>query len=235
MNTLKDRWQNVVQRVEEAARRSGRSPEEIQIVAVSKRMPTEALCEAFDAGISCFGESYLQEALPKMDALNKKFPEGNIDWHFIGALQSNKAKKLPGKFSLIQSVDRWSVAKELEKGRLTSGCPVRILLELNIANEASKAGANRAELFDLAQRISENTDLEINGVMSFPPYSENPEASRAHFRATREVFETLKSRNLRNSPCTEISMGVTHDFEVAVEEGATIVRVGTAIFGSRNP
>lgn len=228
--TIAERWGEVRDRVGRAAVRSGRKPEEIRIVAVGKTHPAQVLREAYDAGARIFGENYVQEALPKIESM-KDLP--HCDWHFIGALQSNKAKQIVGKFSLIHSVDRISLAEALEKEARKVGQVVRILIEVNIGGEATKGGVRPDALRSLVEKISGFTPLEVKGLMSFPPPADAAESSRRFFAQTRELLEEMRSWNLPRVACQELSMGITDDFEVAIEEGATLVRIGTAIFGPR--
>ena len=222
-----------MERVTAACARSGRSPESVRVVAVSKTFSVDAVCQAYEAGARLFGENYLQEALPKIAEFQARVPDPDVSWHFVGSLQSNKAKKAAPVFSLIHSLDRWSLAKELDKAAKQIGCPVETLVEVNIGGEETKSGCPSEKLLPFLRQISENTSLVVRGLMAFPPYPEHGEESRPYFVKTRELVEEARSLQLPRIQMKEISMGVTSDYEIAVEEGATLVRVGTAIFGMR--
>ncbi|MFH1018313.1 MAG: YggS family pyridoxal phosphate-dependent enzyme [Pseudomonadota bacterium] len=232
--SFSDRWQTVQGSVARACKRAGRNPAEVQIVAVSKTVPADGIAEAYRAGVRIFGESYVQEALPKIDALASEGECSGTEWHFVGALQSNKARQAVTRFALIHSLDRWSLAKELDKEAKKASRTVRCLIEINVAGEATKSGVSPNELRAFAERISGETGLIVEGVMSFPPLAEDPELTRPYFRKTRECTSELERWGLPRVTGKTLSMGVTSDFEVAIEEGATLVRIGTALFGSRS-
>lgn len=208
-----------------AARRRGRDPEAVQLVAVSKTVEVARLEEALAAGHRLFGENYLQEARGKIEALGP----GPV-WHFIGHLQSNKASAAVELFHLIHSVDRLHLAQALEKAAARREKVQEILLQVNLAGEASKSGAPPAAVPELYREISRLSHLRVVGLMTMPPWLA-PEAVRPYFRALRELRDELLQLHL--GPLPELSMGMSSDFEAAVEEGATLVRVGTAIFGRR--
>lgn len=178
-----------------------------------------------------FGENYVQEVLPKIEALKSETPD--LRWHFIGSLQSNKAKQVVGKFDLIHSVDRKSLAEALDKEGKKTGVQIHALVEINIGEEQTKSGCSITEIKPLLEFISSQTQIEILGLMVFPPPVDDPEKSRAYFAQTRELTEKIRSWKIPQIQMKELSMGITNDFEVAIEEGATLVRIGTAIFGSR--
>jgi len=235
VKNIEERWQEVQSRVGKASARAGRKLSDVRIVAVSKTFSVDRVVEAHQAGARMFGENYVQEALPKIEAFQRKVPSESVEWHFIGALQSNKAKKVAGIFSLIHSVDRRSLAEALEKARKSVQKPVSVLIEVNVAGEESKSGISPDQLRSLLEQIAEKTGIEVKGLMTFPPLVENPELSRPYFGRLRELAEEVRGWNLPRVSMSELSMGVTSDYEVAVEEGATLVRVGTAIFGPREP
>jgi PLP dependent protein len=216
-------WNTVLDRVQAACERAGRSAQSVHVIAVTKKVETDKIKEAYAAGARHFGENYVQEVIPKIREARATMPEAK--WHFIGALQSNKAKQVVGQFELIHSLDRWSLARELDKESKKQNVPTSVLLEVNIASESSKSGITPSDLMAFHARVKKETSLHVKGLMSFPPLAKNPEESRVYFRKTRELAQQLS--------LTEISMGVTSDFEVAIEEGATLVRIGTAIFGPR--
>lgn len=200
------------------------------MVAVTKTVPAETLRAVYDAGHRSFGESYVQEALGKIDRL-----PADTRWHMIGHLQSNKARRAVEVFSVVESLDRESLARALEAAARARGVSLEVLLQVHVGNEASKHGASFEETLALARRAAEWPNLRIRGLMAIPPYRDDPEAARADFRALRELRDRLRSLRLSGVEMTELSMGMSHDFEIAVEEGATRVRIGTAIFGERTP
>jgi pyridoxal phosphate enzyme (YggS family) len=211
-----------------ACARSQRDPASVRLVAVSKTHPATAIAAAQDAGQSLFGESYVQEFLAKAESVAPP-----VEWHFLGHLQSNKVKSLAGKVTLIHSVDRLSLAEEIDRqwGRL--GARANILIEVNLGGETSKAGVDEAGLEPLLRQLATLSNLAVHGLMILPPYLADPEAVRPYFRHLREVAGRLNALGLPGVAMRELSMGMSHDFAVAIEEGATLVRVGTAIFGER--
>jgi len=213
----------VKQRIAAAARRVGRDPAEVRLVAVSKTVPVERLREAVAAGHRLFGENYLQEALPKIAALG-----GEVSWHFVGALQTRKAKGVVGVFDLIHSVDRPKLARALEKAAAQRGLIQKILIQVNLAGEATKSGVAPEEAEALLREIAQLPHLKVVGLMTMPPWFDEPERVRPYFRALRELRDHLQKLGLTDGPLPELSMGMTGDFEAAVEEGATLVRIGTA-------
>ncbi len=206
----------------------GRDPQSVRLVAVSKLKPATAVSEAAAAGQRIFGENYVQELLAKQDEV-----EAEVEWHFIGALQSNKVKYLPGRVALIHSVDRLSLAQEISRQWGKAGLCADILLEVHLGDEESKAGADPAELMDLVRQVAALPHLRIRGLMTLPPYDDDPEQVRPYFRQLRQLAGAIDALALPGVNMAELSMGMSHDFTVAIEEGATLVRVGTAIFGAR--
>lgn len=219
----------VQQQIEAACLNCGREPRTVRLIAVSKKKPPQTIIDAFDAGQRLFGESYVQEFAHKAEQL-----ELPIEWHFIGGLQSNKVKYLRGKTALIHSVDRYSLAKEINAQWAKIGQTADILLQFNLGREASKSGADETEALELARRICALPNLRVRGLMTLPPYCDDPEEVRPYFRRLRQLGERLNGAGLPNLAIEEFSMGMSHDFQVAIEEGATLVRVGTAIFGARD-
>jgi hypothetical protein len=226
--SIQDNLQHIQARIAAACARSGRDPAFVRLVAVSKTKPAAMIDEAAAAGQSVFGESYVQDFLGKVEDVRSR-PE----WHFIGALQSNKVKYLRGKVALIHSVDRLSLAREIDRQWGKLGRPVDILLQVNIGGEETKAGTTEEELRELVRETAELPNVRIRGLMTLPPYLDDPEEVRPYFRRLRELAEGIGSLGIAGVAMDELSMGMSHDFEVAVEEGATLVRVGTAIFGER--
>ena len=213
-----------------ACERAGRDPAAVRLVAVSKTKPASAIEEAVAAGQRLFGESYVQEFTAKAEQVSAP-----VSWHFIGALQSNKVKYLRGLLALFHSVDRLSLAEEIDRQWGKSGAVAEVLIQVNLGGEETKSGSDEAGLIELARRAAALPHLRLRGLMALPPYADDPEAVRPYFRRLRELRETLQGLALPRADFAELSMGMSHDFEVAVEEGATLVRVGTAIFGARPP
>jgi len=216
------------QQIASACAKCGRDPESVHLVAVSKKKPAADIESAIAAGQSLFGESYVQECVAKIDQV-----ESAAVWHFIGGLQSNKVKYLSGKVAMIHSVDRLSLAKEIDRqwGKLNSN--VEILIQVNLGEEETKSGATAEELLKLVSQVARLEHLRIKGLMTLPPWDDDPEMVRPYFRQLRALAEQVEELGLPNVKMAELSMGMSHDFEVAIEEGATMVRIGTAIFGAR--
>lgn len=198
----------------------------LKLIAVSKFQPVEAIRRLASEGVSRFGENYLQEAIDKQ----KKLKDLNLEWHFIGKIQSNKAKDLVGKFEYIHSVDRLKVAEKLNTAALSLGIRQKILIEVNLAAEESKGGVPPDELEVFVQSLNKLTSLEVCGLMVMPPLAENPEDVRPYFKTARNILNKLSQKK---KSFQELSMGTSQDFRVAIEEGSTMIRVGTLIFGPR--
>jgi pyridoxal phosphate enzyme (YggS family) len=230
MSRIAANLQEIRNRIDRAARKVGRDPEQVRLVAVSKRVPVERLREAHVCGQRLFGENYLQEAEGKIAELGPGY-----EWHFIGHLQSNKAAQAAGLFDLFETVDRLKVATALNRAVAAAGRVLPVLLQVNIGCEPQKSGVLPEEVPGLLKQLQELPNLTVRGLMVMPPFLEDPEAVRPFFRQTREL--ALKLADLGLLPPdgeAELSMGMSGDYEVAVEEGATLVRVGTALFGARN-
>lgn len=231
-DTLRENLARIRQRIDRAAARAGRRAEEITLVAVSKTSPADAIRDAFDAGLSHFGENRVQEWETKQPALAKL----SATWHLIGHLQSNKAARAAHLFHAVDSVDSLSLTQRLDRA-LTAPPPLAqprrlcILLEVRLAAEESKSGVLEAALPTLAEGVLPLSRLDFQGLMCIPPLFENAERVRPYFRKLRELRDALANKLAR--PLPVLSMGMSHDFEVAIEEGATEIRVGTALFGSR--
>ena len=228
-NEIKTNILNIRERIAAAATRAGRDPGTIQLMAVSKTVEPDRIRQALDAGITLLGENYVQEAREKIPAVG-----GPAEWHMIGHLQTNKVKYVVNLFDWIHSVDRLELARELDKRAGQNNRRLNALVEVNVSGEASKNGAVPKQVLELVRQISVLPNLSVRGLMAMPPYSDDPENSRPYFIALRRLRDDIVSAALPGISMTELSMGMTDDFEVAVEEGATIIRVGRAIFGARH-
>ena len=226
---LKENLQEVEERIQEACRRAGRDRSEVTLVAVSKTKPVSMLKEAYDLGVRVFGENKVQEIREKYEALPK-----DIEWHMIGHLQTNKVKYIADKVSLIHSVDSLRLAETIEKEAVKHNRIVDILLEVNVAEEESKFGIKTSEVLALAENVVQLPHIRLRGLMTIAPFVENPEKNRAIFANLHELYVDIKDKNIDNGTVSILSMGMTNDYEVAIEEGATMVRVGTGIFGARD-
>ena len=218
----------IIDRISEAALRIGRNPREIKLLAAAKSQSVELVQAAIAAGVRLIGENYVQEAEEKRHAISEA-----VEWHMIGHLQRNKVKAALNTFDLIQSLDSVALARELDKEGRRNGKTVRTLIEINLGDEQSKSGIGRDKVAELVERVSELAHLQVEGLMAVPPFKENPEEIRPYFRSLRELQVELQGRKIPNGSFNELSMGMTHDYPIAIEEGATIVRIGTALFGPR--
>ena len=225
---LRARLADVRARIARAAGRAGRDPSSIRLIAVSKTFPAEYVRAAADAGQIDFGENKVQEALGKMDQTS----DLHVRWHLIGHLQSNKAKKA-ARFDLVHSVDTPALVEKLDEAANAAGRRLDLLVQVDLAGEATKHGAQEDQLIAIFDRVRSARSCRCVGLMILPPAVTDPDAARPYFRELRDVRERLLARGVDASMLQELSMGMSHDFEVAVEEGATMVRVGTAIFGGR--
>lgn len=214
--------------MEEACRVSGRNPEEVSLIAVSKTKPVSMLQEAYDAGCRDFGENKVQEIMDKIDRL-----PSDIRWHMIGHLQTNKVKYIVGKVFLIHSVDSLHLAEAISKEAVKQNTTVNILIEVNVAKEDTKYGAMAEDTVSLVEKIALLPEICVKGLMTIAPYVENPQENRQYFVKLRQLAVDIKSKNIDNVHMDILSMGMTGDYMVAIEEGATYVRVGTGIFGER--
>jgi len=220
------------ERMAAACRRAGRGIEQVELMAVSKTFPPDAIREAYAAGIRLFGESRVQEFAGKIDALRDLV---DADWHMIGHLQSNKASKAAGLFGSVDSVDSLRLAEKLNAAAASLAKKLGLLIEIKVGGESAKSGLapGSKELEQILEAAPGLTNLEIRGLMTVPPYAEDPERARPYFRKLHELRDGIAARKLPAVEMGVLSMGMSHDFEIAVEEGATCVRVGTAIFGER--
>ena len=226
---LKDNLENVEERVQAACDRAGRKREEVTLIAVSKTKPVEMLQEIYDENIRDFGENKVQELVEKYDELPQ-----DIKWHMIGHLQRNKVKYIVDKVCLIHSVDSYRLAEEINIQAKKKNITVPILVEVNIAEESSKFGIYAEDAIALVEQIAQLENVRIKGFMTIAPLVENPEDNRQYFRNIRQLSVDIAAKNIDNVSMNVLSMGMTGDYMVAIEEGATMVRVGTGIFGERN-
>ena len=226
---MKTQITTIQERIRLAANSAGRIPGTVRLVAVSKTVPAERVRDAVEAGIVLLGENYIQEAREKIEILQ----ELDVSWHYIGHLQSNKAKYAVRLFDLIHSVDSLKLAQELEKQAAKNGKVQDILIQVNTGKETSKSGIYEEETLNLVRQAGEMEHLSVKGLMTLPPYFNAPEKVRPYFKALRELRDRIQAEDLPGVFMNELSMGMTGDFEAAIQEGATLVRIGTAIFGER--
>jgi len=226
--TISENLAEIHRRIRTAAESAGRNPDEIRLVAVSKTRPAADISEAFAAGQLLFGENYVQEFAAKTAEVQEL-----VIWHFIGHLQSNKVKYIAGKVALIHSVDRLALAEEINRqwGKLGSVC--NILVQVNISGETSKSGTTGAGSLQLVRECAQLPNVRVQGLMTMPPFFDDPEAARPCFAELRHISQAIAAERIAGVEMQELSMGMSGDFEAAIQEGATLVRVGTAIFGSR--
>ena len=226
---LKDQLQEVEKRIQAACDRAGRKREEVTLIAVSKTKPVETLQEAYDLGVRIFGENKVQELTAKYEALPK-----DIHWHMIGHLQTNKVKYIIDKAELIHSVDSLKLAETIEKEAAKHDLIADILVEVNVAEEESKFGMKMEEVIPFVEKVSAFPHVRVRGLMTIAPFVEDPEENRSIFADLHKLYIDIKKKNHDNDTVSVLSMGMTNDYEVAIEEGATMVRVGTGIFGARS-
>lgn len=230
---LFDNLNEIKNRIKKAASRVNRSPDHVKLVAVSKRVPAARIIEAFGLGQPVFGENYIQEALDKIPLVREQ-SKGQARFHFIGKLQSNKAKKGAELFDVIETVDSIKLGLALEKHCKNLNKPLEALIQVNIGRETRKSGVEPENCEQIIRGLAECAFLRIVGLMTMPPYMADPEKVRPYFRKLRNLAAELEAKSLLGlKKPVELSMGMSHDFEVAIEEGATLVRIGTALFGKR--
>jgi hypothetical protein len=220
---------NIRRRIERACERSGRTPSDVTVVAVAKTFPATVIREAVDAGVPDIGENYVQELLPKRESL----ADESIRWHFIGHLQSNKVKYIAPWVHLIHTVDSPALAQEIHRRAAASGRTIDVLIEVNTTGEQSKFGVPPPDTDAFVASLAPFSSIRVCGLMTMGLFLPDPESSRPLFRQLRQLKETLSERQQQNLHMHHLSMGMSGDFEVAIEEGATLVRIGTGIFGSR--
>lgn len=233
---LENNLNSIEERIKRACDRSGRQRGEVTLIAVSKTKPAAMVAEAVELGQLSFGENRVQEMLEKQDELMELYPEKDFSalrWHLIGHLQTNKVKYVIGKTVLIHSLDSLHLAEEINRISIKKDVITPVLVEVNIADESTKFGTGESEAIELVKAVSELKNIAINGLMTVAPYTDNPENSRQYFQRMHQLSVDIKAKNIDNVTMEILSMGMTGDFEVAIEEGATHIRVGTGIFGGR--
>jgi pyridoxal phosphate enzyme (YggS family) len=215
--------ENVRERIAKAAERAGRDPSEILLVGATKQVPVERIREAIACGLTDFGENYVQEAIPKIEQIGP-----GVRWHFIGSLQRNKAKYVVGRFCLVHSVDSLELGTELGRRASAAGLVIPVLVEVNVGGESTKSGVPPEEALELIEKLRSVQGISVSGLMGIPPPTADPEQARPYFRTLKSLFDQL------DNECRQyLSMGMSADFEQAIEEGANLVRIGTSIFGPR--
>ncbi|NHH99793.1 MULTISPECIES: YggS family pyridoxal phosphate-dependent enzyme [Oceanimonas] len=230
MNTITQHLQDVYDRIADAARHAGREPHETDLLAVSKTKPATDVAAAWAAGQRRFGENYVQEAVDKITALKKTCPD--IEWHLIGPLQSNKSRPVAEHFDWVQTVDRLKIAQRLNDQRPPHMRPLNVCLQINVSGEASKSGLSPTEAEALAEQVAALPRLCLRGLMAIPEATDNSDTLRAQLLELKQLFDRMQKKHPQ---LDTLSMGMSNDLELAVACGSTLVRVGTAIFGSRNP
>lgn len=226
---VKENYEYIKQQVVDTAIKCGRDPKDITLIAVSKTKPLADIEELIDIGVTEFGENKVQELCDKYE--NVSTP---VHFHLIGHLQTNKVKYVVDKVCLIHSVDSLKLVKEIQKEAVKKNCIAQVLVEVNVAEEESKFGLKMNEVIPFIEEAAAYSNVHINGLMTIAPFVENPEENRKHFRSLKQLSLDIISKNIDNIDMNVLSMGMTNDYKVAIEEGATMVRVGTAIFGARN-
>ncbi|TWJ13922.1 YggS family pyridoxal phosphate-dependent enzyme [Geobacter argillaceus] len=226
--SIESKLTEIRHRIRAAALKVGRDPASVRLVAVSKTNPANLVDEAARAGQRLFGENYVQELAVKAQSVTEP-----VEWHFIGHLQSNKVRQIAGVVTMIHSVDRFSLAEEIDRQWAKLGLTCDVLVQVNVAGESTKSGTTAAAAVELVTAVARLPYLRVKGVMTMPPFFDDPEGSRPYFRALWELAEEIDRLVIPGVTMTELSMGMSGDFEVAIEEGATLVRVGSAIFGER--
>ena len=228
--SIADRVRGVLSNIRAAAEKSGRDPHRVRLVAATKTVPVERIREGMDAGLSLLGENRVQEALQKIEAL----AQTQVRWHFIGQLQRRKVRSIIGLFDLIHSVDSMELAQEIDRRAREAGCIQDVLLEVNVGGESTKAGFRPDGLVQVVVGMTQLVHLRIKGLMAIPPPTVEADSARPYFVQIRELAQAVAAETIPGVRMDELSMGMSNDYAVAVEEGATLVRVGSAIFGARH-
>ncbi|MCK9275373.1 MAG: YggS family pyridoxal phosphate-dependent enzyme [Syntrophales bacterium] len=229
MSIIEKNILHIRERINDAAYRSDRNPDDIKLMAVTKTVECGRIIEAVESGIDIIGENYIQEARRKIEKLGKE-----VKWHMIGHLQSNKAKYAVRLFDMVHSVDRIELAQEIDRRAKSAGTVMKILIEVNLSGEVAKSGIVKENLFQFVQTIASFKNLSLLGLMTMPPWSDDPENSRPFFSELRRLRDAVACRCIEGVSMNELSMGMSDDYQIAVEEGSTIVRIGRAIFGERS-
>ena len=230
MSSIKDNLDKINKQIIETARFCGRRPEKIRLIAVSKRKSVEAIMEGIKAGAKHFGENYIQEAIDKIDKIGKN----SACWHFIGHLQSNKVKFAVKYFDYIHTVDTIKLAREIDKQARKINKIQKILVQVNIGEEDTKSGTSIEDTIQLITQISTYTNMAVKGLMCIPPYFSDPDQARIYFQQLVRIKEKILNQKFETVSMEHLSMGMSNDFKVAIEEGSTMIRIGTSIFGSRD-
>jgi PLP dependent protein len=225
-----ERVQSVLSKIRRATEKSGRSPQDVRLVAVTKTVLADRIRQGINAGITIVGENRFQEAVPKIAALK----DTTVRWHFIGQLQRRKAKSVIGVFDLVHSVDSMDLAQEIDRRAAEAGVRQDVLLQINLANEATKAGFRSEDVVGLVPAMGTMKHIRIRGLMTIPPPTEDPKQARPYFAELRRMAARIGELGVPSITMDHLSMGMSHDYEIAIEEGATLVRIGTAIFGARH-
>jgi len=231
---IKENIDNIFKKVQLAAEKSGRKLEDITLIAVSKTVDWEKAKEAVEAGVNNLGENRVQEITNKYEQFDDLNLNDNVNWHMIGHLQKNKVKYIIDKVNLIHSVENLELANEINKRAAQHNLISNVLIELNIGEEESKFGISDENVIEFVKSLEQFENIKVLGLMTVAPYAENPEDIRWVFKKMKEIYNNISNINLRNTEMKYLSMGMTNDFEIAIEEGSNIVRIGTAIFGARD-
>ncbi len=229
INSIAENIIVINKKIETAVLKVGRRPDEIKLIAVSKTVDVDMINNAIQEKIYDFGENRVQELVRKSDSIKEGY-----NWHFIGKLQTNKVKTILGRVKLIHSLDRFDLALEIQRRAYEKKIDVEVLVQVNVAEEATKAGIKCEEAFSFVREISELKNIKVMGLMTVAPYADNPEEVRGYFRKLNKIYIDIQQEKIDNINMQYLSMGMSNDFEVAIEEGANMIRIGTAIFGERN-
>jgi len=228
--SIRENIDDITKKIENTCKKIGRNPKDITVIAVSKTVESKRAKEAVNAGINNLGENRVQELIKKYDELS----DLDVKWHMIGHLQKNKVKYIIDKTVLIHSVESLSLAEEINKRAEKNNLIANVLIELNIGEEESKFGINEENVYDFITSMEQFENIKVLGLMTVAPFCENPEDVRWVFKKMKNIYDKISTMNLRNTEMNYLSMGMTNDYEIAIEEGSNIIRIGTAIFGARN-
>ncbi|MEA3484711.1 MAG: YggS family pyridoxal phosphate-dependent enzyme [Pseudomonadota bacterium] len=231
MSSIQQNIEHITSQIRYDEQKCGRTPESVQLLAVSKTKPVEAILEAYQAGQSAFGENYVQEGVSKVQHFAEHYPDNRIEWHFIGPIQSNKSRLVAEHFDWVHTIDRTKIAQRLNDQRPSELKPLQVLIQVNTSGEASKSGVTEAEVFELAELISRLPNLTLRGVMSIPANVSDYESQLHEFQKLATLKQTLEAQF---PEIDTLSMGMSGDMTAAIEAGSTMVRIGTAIFGARD-